>query len=62
MRVYMTVSEKHNMPVSEVIRGKFDPEIQLYIRYYNHLFQAEQEEYEEMKAEQERQLGEVNNA
>ena len=59
MRVYMTVSEKHNIPVSEVIRGKFDPEIQLYIRYYNHLFRTEQEEYEGMIEEQERQLREV---
>ena len=59
MRVYMTVSEKHNIPVSEVIRGKFDPEIQLYILYYNHLFRTEQEEYEGMIEEQERQLREV---
>lgn len=59
MRVYMTVSEKHNIPVSEVIRGKFDPEIQLYIRYYNQLFRDEQKEYEEMINEHERQLQEV---
>ena len=55
----MTVSEKHNIPVSEVIRNKFDPEMQLYIRYYNNLFRLEQEEYEQMKEEQERQLREV---
>ena len=59
MRVYMTVSEKHGIPVSRVIRGKFDPEIQLYIRYYNQQFREEQKEYEEMKQEQERQLREV---
>lgn len=59
MRVYMTVSEKHGIPVSQVIRKKFDPEIQLYIRYYNQQFREEQKEYEEMKQEQERQLREV---
>ena len=55
----MTVSEKHNIPVSEVIRHKFDPEIQLYIRYYNHIFRQEQKEYEQMKEEQEKQLKEA---
>lgn len=59
MQVYMTVSEKHNIPVCEVIRNKFDPEMQLYIRYYNQMLRDEQKQYEEMKKEQEQQLKEV---
>jgi hypothetical protein len=55
----MTVSEKHGIPITEVIERKFDPEIQLYIRYYNHMYREEAREYEKMKKENERQLREV---
>lgn len=53
MRVYVEVSKNHNIPIGDVIRHKFDPEIKLLIMYYNHVFRLEQEEYEKMKEEQE---------
>lgn len=53
MRVYVEVSKNHGIPIGDVIRHKFDPEIKLLIMYYNHIFRLEQEEYEKMKEEHE---------
>lgn len=57
MQVYVEVSKNHNIPLAEVIKRKFDPEIRLLIMYYNHQFRLQQREYDDMKDKQE----EVNN-
>ena len=54
LQVYVEVSKNHNIPLGEVIRRKFDPEIRLLIMYYNHTFNLQRKEYEEMKTEQEK--------
>ncbi len=56
MRCYIEVSRNHGYSIGEVIRGKFDPEIQLLIRYYNHQFHLEHHEYEKMKKEHEKTM------
>lgn len=55
MMVYVEVSKNHNIPIDEVIRRKFMPDMQLLIRYYNHQFRMQakenkglQEKYEKM--------------
>lgn len=53
MRCYVEVSKNHNIPIGEVIERKFDPEIQLLIRYYSHQFHLEYNEYKKMKEQQE---------
>jgi len=55
MRVYVEVSKNHGYTISEVIRGKFTPEIRLLIMYYNHMFHLEQQEYERMEKEMKKQ-------
>ena len=55
MQVYVEVSKNHGYSISEVIRKKFTPEIQLLIRYYNHKFRVEQKEYEKMEKEMKKQ-------
>lgn len=59
LQVYVEVSKNHNIPLGEVIRRKFDPEIRLLIMYYNHTFNLQRKEYEEMKTEQEKTEREV---
>lgn len=55
MQVYVEVSKNHGYSIAEVIRGKFTPEINLLIRYYNHKFRVEQKEYEKMEKEMKKQ-------
>ena len=52
MRVYVEVSKNHGYTVGEVIRRKFEPEIQLLIRYYSYQFYEEYHEYERIEKEQ----------
>ena len=56
MRVYVEVSKNHNIPIGEVIRRKFDPEVKILIMYYNHIFRLEHQEMEKIKEENEKQL------
>ena len=60
MHVYVTVSKNHNIPLDEVIRGKFTPVIRMLIMYYNHQFQLEKREYEKMEEER-KQMERKNN-
>ena len=55
MQVYVEVSKNHNYTITEVIRGKFTPEIQLLIRYYNYKFRMEEKEYKKMEKEMKKQ-------
>ena len=59
MKVYVTVSRNHNIPIMDVIMRKFCPDIKLLLMYYNHQFLLEQQEYEEIKEEQENMMKEV---
>lgn len=52
MRVYVEVSKNHGYNIGEVIRRKFEPEIQLLIRYYSNYFYEEHHEYERIEKEQ----------
>ena len=60
MQVYVEVSSNHNIPIEEVIRGKFTPPIRLLINYYNTKFRTEEKEYKKMKEEMEKKEREVN--
>lgn len=51
MRVYVEVSKNHGYAIGEVIKRKFEPEIQLLLRYYTTLFYTEYHEYEKMEKE-----------
>lgn len=55
MQCYIEVSRNHGYTVTEVIRGKFTPEIRLLLMYYNNKFRTEQKEYEKMEKELEKQ-------
>jgi len=55
MQCYIEVSRNHGYTVTEVIRGKFTPEIKLLLMYYNNKFRTEQKEYEKMEKELEKQ-------
>jgi ABC-type uncharacterized transport system substrate-binding protein len=59
MQVYVEVSANHNIPIVEVIRGKFTPSIRLLIMYYNNKFRTEQKEIEKMEKELEKTGGET---
>lgn len=59
MQVYVEVSKNHNIPITEVIRGKFKPEIRILIMYYSNKFQMEQKEYERIEKEMEKQKREM---
>lgn len=52
MQVYVEVSKNHNIPIEEVIRGKFKPSIRLLITYYNHVFNLQRKEQAEIEKEQ----------
>lgn len=52
MRCYIEVSKNHNYRIGEVIQRKFEPEIQLLIRYYSNQFYEEYHEYERIEKEQ----------
>ena len=55
----MEVSANHNIPIVEVIRGKFTPSIRLLIMYYNNKFRTESKEIEKMEKELEKTGGET---
>ena len=55
MQVYVEVSRNHGYTITEVIKGKFKPEIQLLIRYYNHKFRMEEKEYKKLEKEMKKQ-------
>ena len=55
MQCYIEVSRNHGYTVTEVIRGKFTPEIKLLLMYYNNKFRTEQKEYEKMEKALEKQ-------
>ena len=52
MRVYVEVSKNHGIPIMDVIKGKFKPEIRLLILYYNHQFHLEKHELDEIEQKQ----------
>jgi len=52
--VYVEVSKNHSIPIGEVIRKKFHPEIKALIMYYNYKIMNEQKEYEKIKKENEK--------
>lgn len=52
MRVYVEVSKNHGYKIGEVIKRKFEPEIQLLIRYYSNKFYEEYHEYKQIEEEQ----------
>lgn len=54
MMVYVEVSKNHNIPIGEVIRRKFCPDMQLLIRYYNHQFRMRAKENEELEEKYEK--------
>lgn len=54
MRCYIEVSRNHGYSIGEVMRRKFDPEIQLLIRYYSNQFYIEHHEMEKLEKEQEK--------
>lgn len=60
MQLYVEVSRNHGYTVTEVIRGKFTPEIRLLITYYNNKIRMEQKEYEKMEKEMKQHEREVN--
>lgn len=60
LQVYVEVSKNHNIPLDEVIRGKFRPTIRLLIMYYHHMFQERQKEYEKMEKEQKKNEDKIN--
>ena len=51
MRCYVEVSKNHGYDIGDVIRRKFDPEIQLLLRYYSYVFYTEYHEYEKIEEE-----------
>ena len=53
-QVYIEVSKNHNIPLGDVIRRKFDPEVRILIMYYNHQLRLQEKEYEKIKKEQEK--------
>lgn len=59
MQVYIEVSKNHSIPIAEVIKGKFKPEIRILIMYYSYQFQMEQKEYERIEKEMEKQKREM---
>ena len=54
MMVYVEVSKNHNIPIGDVIRRKFAPDMQLLIRYYNHQFRMRAKENEELEEKYEK--------
>lgn len=60
MQLYVEVSKNHGYTITEVIRGKFTPEIRLLITYYNNKIRMEQKEYEKMEKEMKQHEREVN--
>lgn len=54
MQVYIEVSKNHNIPLDEVIRGKFTPSIRLLIMYYNNKFRLEEKEIQKIEKEHEK--------
>lgn len=54
MQVYIEVSKNHNIPIGQVIREKFRPEMRLLIMYYNHQMYTKMHQAEEMEEEQEK--------
>lgn len=50
-QVYVEVSKNHGYTITEVIRGKFIPEIRILIMYYNNKFRLEEKEYKKMEKE-----------
>ena len=54
MMVYVEVSKNHGIPIDEVIRRKFMPDIQLLIRYYNHQFRMRAKENKELEEKYEK--------
>lgn len=57
MQVYIEVSRNHNIPITDVIRGKFRPETRLLIMYYNNKFRLEQKEVEKMEKKMKQDTG-----
>lgn len=54
MTVYIEVSRNHGIPIDEVIRRKFMPDVQLLIRYYNHQFRMRAKENKELEEKYEK--------
>lgn len=58
--MYVEVSKNHGIPIEDVIRYKFTPQIRVLIMYYNYRIREEQKEYERIERENEKIRNEMN--